>query len=125
MRVRTGEKLFPSYYATKTNNTLKAVLKKLDVPHAGKYSSHGFRRGAANELRATGSPWSVIATVGGWKSLAFRGYVDLTQEVDRDMAKLLIETEQLDSEPELEVRLWAQGPEWLRLWVLGPCSFLG
>ena len=109
-RVRSGEKLFPSYSATKANNALKAILTKLNVTHANKYSSHGFRRGAANELKATGSQWSTIATIGGWKSLAFKGYVDLTTEVDRDMAKLLIETDQLDSETELEVRLWVQGP---------------
>ena len=31
-RVRPGELLFPGYYATNTNNTIKAVLAKLNAP---------------------------------------------------------------------------------------------
>ena len=104
-RVRPGEMLFPSFSATNVNTTLKAVLSRLSVVHAEKYSSHGFRRGAAQELKETGSQWAASATLGGWKSLAFLGYVDLTDEVERDMAKLLIETYQVDSDPGL-VQRW-------------------
>ena len=110
-RVRSGQLLFPSFYATKVNTTLKAVMSKLKIPHARQYSSHAFRRGAANELKTKGSQWSTVATLGDWRSLAFRGYMDLTQELDRDMAKLLIETEQLHSEEEEEVRSLGAGSE--------------
>ena len=67
---------------------------------AVKYPTHGFRRGASQDLKETGSQWAAIATMGEWKSLAFLGYADLTDEVDRNMAKLLIETEMGDSDPD-------------------------
>ena len=90
------------FSATNVNTTLKAVLAKLLIEHAENFPSHGSRRGAAQELRETGSQWAAIATLGGWKSLAFLGRVDLTDEVYRCMAKLLIETEAGDSEPDLD-----------------------
>ena len=79
---------------------LRAVLKKLLIPHAEHYSSHGFRRGAANELQSTGSLWTTVATLGDWRSLALNGRVDLTNEVLRDLSKLLIEDMAPDSEDE-------------------------
>ena len=105
-RTKSGQKLFPSYTATSVNTTIKAVLRKLGVEHANSYSSHGFRRGAANELKTTGSQWSTVAKAGGWQSLAFRGYLDLTQELDRDMSKLLIEATKIDSDLEEVVQHW-------------------
>ena len=107
-RVRPGEKLFSSFPAASVNTALKAVRAKLLAEHAEKYSSHGFRRGSAQELKETGSQWAAIATLGDWKSLAFLGYVDLADEVGRNMAKLLIETDQADSDPEL-VQRWVKG----------------
>ena len=77
-RVKSGAKLFPNYYDTKSNNTIKAVLAKLGIANAHRYSSHGFRRGAANELKSKGSQWPTVATLGEWRSLAFTGYVYLT-----------------------------------------------
>ena len=79
------------------NPALRAVSKKLLTPHAERYSSHGFRRGAANELQSTGSQWSTVATIGDWRSLSCNGYVDLANEVSRDLPKLLIEDMALDS----------------------------
>ena len=104
-RVRPGEKLFSMFSATNVNATLKAVLAKLLIERSEKFSSHGFRRGVAQELKETGSQRAVIATLGDWESLAFLGYVDITDEVDRNMAKLSIETETGDSDPE-QVRRW-------------------
>ena len=60
-----------------------------------------FAWGAAQELKETGSQWAVIATLGDWKSLAFLGYADLTDSVEQDMAKLLIECEPLSDEEEV------------------------
>ena len=45
-----------------------------------------------------------MAKIGGWRALDLRGYVDLTQEVDRDVDNRLIETELIDSEPEDELQ---------------------
>ena len=67
------------------------MCEKIGLPNAPRYSSHAFRRGAAQELKEKGAQWSTIATLGGWRSLAFRGYVDLTADIARDMSKLLAE----------------------------------
>ena len=69
-----------------------------------RYSSHGLRLGAANVLKTKGSLWPTIASLDDWRSLAFSGYVDLTPELDRDMSRLLIETEDLESYLGDEVR---------------------
>ena len=87
------------------NAAIKAILAQLLSPHAEKYSSHGFRRGAAQELKETGSQWAPIAPLGDWKSLACLGYLDLTDSVEHDMVKLLIECDLPDSDAEL-VRRW-------------------
>lgn len=104
------------------NNTLKAVLAKMGIENAKSYTSHGFRRGAANELRTKGPQWSTVATLGEWRSLAFRGYVDITAELDRDMSKLLAETEDLDSDPEEEVRSLCANPYRSDFGCLGSAS---
>ena len=36
--------------------------------------------------------------LGVWRSFAFRGYYDTTLDVERDMSKLLIETENVSGE---------------------------
>ena len=70
---------------------IKKVLEKLKVAQAHRYSSHGFRRGAAQELKERGSQWTTVAGAGGWRSVAFRWYVDTAEDISRAMAKLLIE----------------------------------
>ena len=107
-RIRSGNKLSPIYYDAKVNQTLKAVLGKLQVVSTERYSSHCFRRGAANELKTKGSQRSTVISMGEWRSLAFLGYVDITPELDRDMAKLLMETDDLVSDLEPEVGHWAR-----------------
>ena len=54
----------------------------MSIPEAGRYSSHGFRRGTTQEMKESGAPWSVVATCGVWRSSAFRGYVDLSRDVE-------------------------------------------
>ena len=80
----------PSFYGTNVNTTIKAVIAKLSVPHAKDYSSHGFRRGAAQELKKKGSQWPTVMGSGCRRSMAFRGYVDATLDVERDTSKLLV-----------------------------------
>ena len=92
-RVRPGDKLSPAFSSQKDNTTITAVLKKLEIPFAQSYASHGYGRGAAKELKEKGSQWPVVASVGEWRSLAFMGYVAIALDVARDMSKLLIERE--------------------------------
>ena len=103
-RARPGEMIFPTFTATNANTIIKAVFAKLLISHAEKYSSHGFRRCAAQELKETGSKRAIVATLGDWKSLAFLGYVDLTDSVEQDMAKLLVETDPPSDEEKVHRR---------------------
>ena len=68
---------------------IMAVLGKLSVPQSERYSSHGFRRGSAQELKETGSPWAVVASAGRWRSTSLLSYVDTSADVETDMANLL------------------------------------
>ena len=70
------------------NRTLKAVLTRLGAPSAERYSSHGFRRGASHELKEADSPWSAVASSGLWHAPAFRGYLDMSPDVERGVSQL-------------------------------------
>ena len=69
----------------------------IGLPNASRYRSHAFRRGASQELKEKGSQWPTIATLGDWRSLAFHGYVDIADDLARDMSKLLAEDVDLAS----------------------------
>ena len=99
-RVKTGELLFPGYYGASVNTAIKAVSTKLATPYSTRYTSHGFRMGSAQELKEKGSQWPVVAGVGEWRSLAFRGYVDTALDVERDMSRLLIGPDAISGEEE-------------------------
>ena len=80
-RVEPGDFLFKNINQRNFNRVLKAVLAKLGVPEAARYSSHGFRRGTSQELKESGSPWTVVASSGIWHSPCFRGYLDMSKDV--------------------------------------------
>ena len=81
-RVAPGQLLFRSVNRRNFNRQLKAIMANLHVPVAARYSSHAFRRGATQELKEAGSPWSAIAASGVWHSTSFRGYIDLSRDVE-------------------------------------------
>ena len=87
-RVAPGRSLFRKVNVGNFYRMLKAVLANLLVPEASRYSSHGFRRGTAQELKEKGSPWTAAATAGLWNSAAFRGYVDMSRDVEQGVARL-------------------------------------
>ena len=58
-RVYSGEPLFRGINRRNFNRMLKAILDRLGIPEAHRYSSHGFRMGSAQELNETGSPLSL------------------------------------------------------------------
>ena len=92
--------LFRKVYVGNFNRILKTVLKKLSIPEAERYSSHGFRRGTAQDLKEKGSPWAVVATAGLWNSPAFRGYVDMSKDVETSVARLFAVDMDSDSDGE-------------------------
>ena len=106
-RVKCGQKLFHGFSAQNVNTTLKAVLTKLDIPHAESYTSLGYRRGAAQELKERGCQWPIDASVGEWRILAFMGYIDIANDVAKEMSELLIEVDALSDD---EVRHWVTLP---------------
>ena len=107
-RVKCGVKIPPCYSKQNFNTSIKAALEKLGIPHAERYTSHGYTPGAAQELKERGPQWPIVASLGKWRRLASMGYIDIAKDVARDMSKLLIECEQLSGD---EVRRWVTGPQ--------------
>ena len=87
-RVPSVDHLFSAVSARKFNRILRAPIGKLKAKAAGRYSSHGFRRRAAQDLKKHGSPRAVAATAGLWNSPAIRGYADLTADVEQGVRNL-------------------------------------
>ena len=95
-----GEFLFQKVNANNVNRFTRKALSDLNPPAVQRYSSHGFRRGAPQELKESGAQWPIVAEVGKWKELSFRPYVDLSDELAESMAQLFIESYSFDSDEE-------------------------
>ena len=80
-----GAPLFPSLQGKNFSRILRAVLGKLKVPGAEKYSPHCFRRGAATAILNSGSTLSEIMRTGGWASSSFKVYLDLHRSAELAM----------------------------------------
>ena len=87
-RVAPGKLLFRQVNRCNVNRVLKAVMAKLQVPHAALFTSHACRRGATQDLKESGSPWDVAASAGLWNSPSFRGYLDMSRDVEVGVARL-------------------------------------
>ena len=92
------------------NNTIKAVLNQRDIARAARYSSHALRRWGSSELKTKGPKWPSFANSCEWRLLGCRGYIDLTDELDRAISNLLDEKGELDSDPEADVMSSGAGP---------------
>ena len=107
---RSGHSLFKTVNARNVNRYIRHALARLRIPAANLYSSHGFRRGAAQELKESGSQWPIVAGVGQWNGLSFRNYIDISDELSRDMAQLFIHSYDFESDDEgrapQEVHRW-------------------
>ena len=52
--------------------------------------------------RETGSAWPLVATSGIWRSPAFRGYLDMSKDVDQGVSQLFavnFDSDSADEEP--------------------------
>ena len=87
-RVDPGAFIFGSINQGNFNRVLKTVLAQLGIPEAARYSSHAFRRGTTQELKESGSPWTVVASSGIWHSPCFRGYLDMSRDVELGVQQL-------------------------------------
>ena len=84
-QILPGELLFPSLQNKNLNRILKAILKRMGVESAEKYSTKAFRRGAAMDIMASGSALAQIMRSAGWHSQAFRAYLIFQMEEECNM----------------------------------------
>ena len=87
-RVPPGKPLFTAANSRNSNRTLRVVVRRLLISASPRYSSRGFRLWEAQELKEVGPPRDVVATAGLWCSPDFRGYFDLTAEVEHGVGSL-------------------------------------
>ena len=82
-RVGCGALLFQSANRRNFNRILKIVSARTNVPEAHRYSSHGFRRGASQELKESAPHWSAVVSLSEpGIPPAFRGYLDMSRDVE-------------------------------------------
>ena len=80
---RPSGRIFPgATYPTFTRG-LRADLEAEAVPAAASFTSHGFRRGSAQEYYERGSSLSAILIAGGWRSSAYLTYLQ-KERLDAD-----------------------------------------
>ena len=80
--VAPGHPLFQRVNRRNFNRQLKAIAAWLRIPGAKRRISHAYRRGATQELKESASPWSAIASSGIWGPPAFRGYFDMSRDLE-------------------------------------------
>ena len=97
-RVKAGDPLFPGLTANVFNRQLKATLTAMGTPEGGKFSSHGFRRGATNEVKNSGSTLATILGTGTWLSACYKNYLDLKADEAIKISTLLLDNVGSDSE---------------------------
>ena len=56
---------------------LRIALEARNIPHASKYGLHALRRGAAQDLVAGGGDLTTLLLAGGWRSSAFKAYLNI------------------------------------------------
>ena len=67
------------------NRIPKAILERMGIESALKYSTKDFRRGAAMDIMASGSALAQIMRSAGWHSQAFRAYLIFQMEEERNI----------------------------------------
>ena len=102
-RAPCGQPLPKAVNRRNFNRALKAIFARMQVPRADRYSSHAFRRGSAQEMIETGSPLTVVASAGMWRSNALvKNYIDMAATVESNIRRLF--RVDPDSESDMEVR---------------------
>jgi len=75
--VNRGDPLFSEDIADSAQVWLKIALEARGVPNAERFTLHSLRRGAAQTLIQKGGDLATLLRAGGWRSSAFRTYMDL------------------------------------------------
>ena len=92
--VSPGGSVFGPRIVTDATAWLRVALAARDVPHAERYGLHSLRRGTAQALVAAGWSLPTLLRAGGWKSSAFKVYLDMVGVEDhvlRDSLNTLVD----------------------------------
>ena len=81
---------------------LQRLLTRLGLNPAG-YGTHSFRKGAAQEMVKRGSSLRDILLAAGWKSAAFKAYLDMGEVEAAAAVELELSDSEDDSDSDLEV----------------------
>ena len=95
-----GRASFPEHYPLECQQYLARYPEEDGSPIRRAVIIARFQAREASELQTTGSQWATAATLGDCRSLAFKGYVDLANELSRDLSRLLDEDLFLGEEAE-------------------------
>ena len=76
-RADPGKPIFSNGIGNRALVWLRIALEALGVFHADRFGLHSLRRGAAQHLVAPGGDLSTLLKAGGWRSNAFRSYLDM------------------------------------------------
>ena len=99
-----GEQLFPALQGKNLNRILKAIMARLNVEFAEKYSTKAFRRGAAMDIMASGSTLAQIMRSAGWHSQAFRAYLTFQMEEECNMKAIFASSNRSKQKPKRKSR---------------------
>ena len=72
-----GSRVFPEDFPGRALQWLRVALEARGVEGADSYGLRSTRRGAARKLVDRGGDLATLLKAGGWKSAAFRSYLDL------------------------------------------------
>ena len=95
--LRPGDAIFGTLSATSVNRQLKAIMTKMGYMQGRRFSSHGLRKGATQEISASGSTIATIIGSGTWTSGGYKCYLDLQADEAANISALLLENADSDS----------------------------
>jgi len=84
-------RLFPKACYSSFSRGMSFLLEKIGFPQAADFSSHGFRRGMAQEILRRGGSLADVLAAGGWRSPAFLLYLDRNEVDEAAILDFLLE----------------------------------
>ena len=85
---------------------MRHIFASVGMPAAGRYTSHGFRAGAAQGVMVTGAQCPFLADAGRENSPELLGFSGVLDDLSSDMAKLVFRDYEFGHEevPHLGIR---------------------
>ena len=98
-RVDKGERIFSDQIGARALIWLRAALLACEVENAERFGLHALRRGAAQQLVDSGGDLPMLLRAGGWRSSAFRSYLDMVDIENRVLSATIHALVDLDHVP--------------------------